>query len=432
MVSYLSFELPACCILKAVSCRTVTTNVATGVGPGWLYMVPRQGTPTARRVAFDSEWTGASRRYDPAVHGLYNSSSGLPFFGADTSSGTVWDTSSGSGPGPGDALPDLWGSYVYDTVWAYAYALANITARSLAATDGAALREALLQTQFEGITGTLKFDTTSQDRVQEQDLHNIQVAAGGSLSSVEVSIGVSSLQWLGGVLEVPDDGTGPDPKESGLVRRGLPGRVLVGTSLMLDLKIRNSFDAIPPVVQPSQFQVNVRDASGASVAQVVLPNTSVAGVIYVNVTFEVEGIATIDVSYKRGRDTAVELMGSGNQIDVISTLAFTCSPGSVVNIQPTGPECKFCEAGTYENNGDCVECPRGTSCSQNSTLATINVSRGYWRYSVRSTELYRCSFGGGGSSPCLGGLGTGFCAADHSGPKCEVCPTGILTRAPSR
>ena len=57
----------------------------------------------------------------------------------------------------------------------------------------------------------------------------------------------------------------------------------------------------------------------------------------------------------------------------------------------------------------------------NTTLATAGVIRGYWRLSGRAKQTYRCD-----GSHCVGGLeagrwGSSYCAANYSGPKCEVC-----------
>ena len=51
-------------------------------------------------------------RYDPAVHGAFNASTGAPFYDA-ASEDVLWDTSDGK---VGDGEPDPWGAYAYDTV----------------------------------------------------------------------------------------------------------------------------------------------------------------------------------------------------------------------------------------------------------------------------------------------------------------------------
>lgn len=167
--------------------------------PGYLYVQATASSPTARRIAFDAAWPGVSRRYNQTVDGAFNPSTGEPFFGSDVHSATIWDTDYAPF---GDGLSDFWGNYVYgecevvlkrsavdgtptepnhaphlhtDTVWLFAEALANITSRRLDPSDGTALRDQLLMSDFEGITGRIQFDPDSQDRREVFELVNVQV-----------------------------------------------------------------------------------------------------------------------------------------------------------------------------------------------------------------------------------------------------------------
>ena len=156
----------------------LSTFLASDGGlPGWLYLQTQSPPVSARRLAFDASWPNVSLRYNQALHGVYDPATGLPFFGPDVYSATIWDTDYAP---VGDGKPDYWGSFVYDTVWIYAEAVANVTSRGLRAADqdfGTALVNQLLRTDLDGITGKLSFDLQSQDRLAGYDLMNVQVAS---------------------------------------------------------------------------------------------------------------------------------------------------------------------------------------------------------------------------------------------------------------
>ena len=159
--------------LGCMSSFSTVLLTADGGVPGWLYMQARSPDLSPRRLAFDAAWPNVSLRYNLTTHGAYNASTGLPFFGANVYEHTIWDTDYAP---VGDRKPDVWGRYVYDTVWLYGEALANMTARGQEANDGAALLDQLLMSDFEGVTGRINFDARSQDRVQDYDLMNVQAA----------------------------------------------------------------------------------------------------------------------------------------------------------------------------------------------------------------------------------------------------------------
>ena len=141
------------------------------------------------------------------------------------------------------AGPSKWGLLVYDTVWLYAialhpapytlypipipytlypvpctlyqvwlYAIAmhQLIERGESPADGAALRAELLHSSFRGITGTLAFVTSTQDRRQDAVLKNLgapgvtklpRVATGNLSSWLHVPI-----VWPGQMSAVPIDG----------------------------------------------------------------------------------------------------------------------------------------------------------------------------------------------------------------------------------
>ena len=87
----------------------------------------------------------ASRQYRrpprDAVAGAYNATTGLPFYGSNLwDYSVIWDTDYAP---VGNGVPDFWGTYLYDTVWALAYALDNLTRAGMSAdsiiSDGTAL-----------------------------------------------------------------------------------------------------------------------------------------------------------------------------------------------------------------------------------------------------------------------------------------------------
>ena len=169
--------------------------------PGFLYMSVVTATPTARRVAFDADWPSQSLRHNASLHGSYNASTGLPFYGDDVFEPTIWDTDDAP---VGDGKPDDWGSLVYDTVWLYAEAVSRMVARGDSPFDGVGLRAELLASNVSGVTGHLMLDQQSQDRVQAYELFNVQTVGDGSTVDAVLiqAANYSSVQWMGGMVEV--------------------------------------------------------------------------------------------------------------------------------------------------------------------------------------------------------------------------------------
>jgi hypothetical protein len=97
-------------------------SLLTLSGVGFLYTTAAASGTTSRRVVFDAAWASRTRSYDEAVDGAYNATSGLPFYGPSAQDSVVWDTDYAP---VGDGLPDYWGSFVYDTAWAFGYAISS-------------------------------------------------------------------------------------------------------------------------------------------------------------------------------------------------------------------------------------------------------------------------------------------------------------------
>ena len=95
-------------------------------------------------------------------------------------------------------------------------------------------------------------------------------------------------------------------------------------------------------------------------------------------------------------------------------------------------QCTVCSTGYYRPHADslateCTTCDviPGVRCGSNATIATLNLTAGYWRHSRRTLQALRCK-SDGGWSPCqggadLGGDGDGYCMPGHRGPRCELC-----------
>lgn len=68
-----------------------------------------------------------------------------------------------------------------------------------------------------------------------------------------------------------------------------------------------------------------------------------------------------------------------------------------------------------------------TSCPRDTTLATVLLERGRWRYSAQSQTVTRCATGiTTGETSCVGGSdagldGKGYCLSNHSGFLCQLC-----------
>ena len=71
-------------------------------------------------------------------------------------------------------------------------------------------------------------------------------------------------------------------------------------------------------------------------------------------------------------------------------------------------------------------CIGGATCENDATLATVNVTSGYWRLTNASRSIVDCHKNDAGTSPCKGGTdagddGAGYCEPGHHGPRCELC-----------
>ena len=99
----------------------------------------------------------------------------------------------------------------------------------------------------------------------------------------------------------------------------------------------------------------------------------------------------------------------------------------------------MCEKQHYrpvENSSasECAPCEAvpGAICGTNPTIATLNLTAGYWRHSSATIETHYCRRSGSWT-PCRGGAnegeeGDGYCESGYRGPRCELCDGPAYSR----
>jgi len=97
--------------------------------------------------------------------------------------------------------------------------------------------------------------------------------------------------------------------------------------------------------------------------------------------------------------------------------------------------CTFCDVGFFLNDTNvpsqslferpdnyCKNCPLNAECTTNTSLATLQISAGFWRDSLKASTIYKCQ-----SSDVCKSSGhpqnniNDYCIENHSGPLCESC-----------
>jgi len=132
--------------------------------PNFFFLSQRSLETNTAADAYMASWTTKTTLWNASTHGWFDPQTMKPFFIKDE---TVYDTANAA---TGDGKPDVWGQYVYDTVWLYAYAIHALQTDGGSVEDKAALRKQLLATDFVGITGRVFFDQATQDRAADYDL----------------------------------------------------------------------------------------------------------------------------------------------------------------------------------------------------------------------------------------------------------------------
>lgn len=383
----------------------------------------RQFNPLrARQAWYKNRWTSVTKLWDESIDGGYNSSTGLPFFGADAKDlSTVWDTDYAS---KGDGLPDFWGMYVYDTVWLYAHAMDALMKEGKDIFDGTLLREQLLKTRFEGVTGEIFFDRSSQDRMQSVNFVLSSMGASephtlgqGTENLTEwnlagpcsgcSSIDASSIPWPGGA--VPSDGRALDPRTSWVAgpQLALPE----GAAFAVVLNARDSFEKAPcrdPCAGPGNEDgcsecLNLFAALGA-----------------VNITFEdastnrslsavTAPVPTQDVSSGEMAFAFVGgLLGAGvEDRSVRVAVAYRGVRLSELELHLSSDACRVGQAGS---RGNCQACIPGRA----------SAARGQAACNACAVGTYQATFGGSECSPCLAGHFTDALGSSD----CQACSAG--------
>eukprot|EP00966_Prymnesium_polylepis_P050537 1169724-Prymnesium_polylepis.2 len=99
--------------------------------------------------------------------------------------------------------------------------------------------------------------------------------------------------------------------------------------------------------------------------------------------------------------------------------------------------CDVCDIGFYyyQPLSVCRRCPEGGLCPWNTTLDSVVVAAGFWRFSTDATTIYQCS--GVGITYCKGGTdagieGSGYCQEGYAGPLCKLCTEPKMHYSDSR
>ena len=78
-----------------------------------------------------------------------------------------------------------------------------------------------------------------------------------------------------------------------------------------------------------------------------------------------------------------------------------------LSLRSGAANCSLCEKGYFKNTltGECVAChPDEATCDNGTTLLTINVNDGWYRFASTSALIYPCTY----PENCLGGSSAGF------------------------
>jgi len=99
--------------------------------------------------------------------------------------------------------------------------------------------------------------------------------------------------------------------------------------------------------------------------------------------------------------------------------------GSTFTSTTGATRCNLCVADWYWNSESCEPCPEGTECDQDgSTLSSLPVAQGWYRFTKYSTRVYPCM---GGETACTGGqnVSTELCGAAYTDTLCSRCAEGF-------
>ena len=309
---------------------------ATGSTPGYVRLTRRVEARTSTVEEYRQLFSAQATRYDQAIHGAYDSSSGAPFYDA-AHEGHIFDT--GNGP-VGNGEPDSYGMYAYDTAWLYAHALANLTARGISPLDGESLLGAIMATRFEGVTGYVQLDPQTQDRGQAFELYNIKgIAAGAEPNSTlriaQVQSSVASgtpeqagedIQWAGECQ--PHDGSKVDPFRSELTcGSSLCGQdeSILGTHIELRVRLRNAWG--DPVDIGPDFNVTIGSSDESTALATPQEANGRSDEVAFDIDFRGVGDVRVEVMLQRQCGRAEAFASTPLDLTVIRRFDFRAAVG---------------------------------------------------------------------------------------------------------
>ena len=106
-----------------------------------------------------------------------------------------------------------------------------------------------------------------------------------------------------------------------------------------------------------------------------------------------------------------------------------CASASEFGSEYTSDEgsdtCGVCIAAYYMNaDGKCIEKGKGVikeAGTAGTTLSTMSIEEGYWRYTSTSTQVYECTYPMNCEGGVNGSVGDLICSKGSRGPLCTVC-----------
>lgn len=341
-------------------------------------------TPTSTlQATFPSRWASVSRQWNASMDGWFDPTTKTPFF-HPLYSPTVWDTADRSSVG--DGLPEMWGTYVYDTVWMFAVAAHTLLGQGGDPQNGTQLRQALLSTSFAGVSGIVSFAMPFQDRVVPLKVFLIMPTGSYSVASSNASCslncltfappGQSAIPWLSGLGLPPGDGRELDSTQS---RASASSTFNTGEDVVVTFFARDSFGQIP-----CSSECKISSTCSACLAlffnfsALYLKVTDVATGQTVrtagrlNITYQATaGLAQVTLLGGLFRDSPEDklvLLQVGYQDTVVNgTMSVTitslaCKAGEALDAKQRS--CTACLAGTFSamrGATACTMCPAGTS-----------------------------------------------------------------------
>ena len=72
----------------------------------------------------------------------------------------------------------------------------------------------------------------------------------------------------------------------------------------------------------------------------------------------------------------------------------TQCPDPLTTLEEGSIGCDTCRKGYYlVPSASCESCPKGSTCTEGTTLATIAIDAGYFRFTAESDHIYECPLG---------------------------------------